>query len=114
MNVENYTLCVVIPCYNVSKHIEKVVNGLPSEIDYIITVNDCSTDETLSILENLSATNQKIHVINHSLNQGVGGAMISGYKKSLELNATITIKMDGDGQMDAANIQKLIQPLFRW
>lgn len=80
MNVENYTLCVVIPCYNVSKHIEKVVNGLPSEIDYIITVNDCSTDETLSILENLSATNQKIHVINHSLNQGVGGAMISGYK----------------------------------
>lgn len=112
MNAENCTLSVIIPCYNVSKHIEKVVNGLPNEIDYIITVNDCSTDETLSILENLSATNQKIHVINHSLNQGVGGAMISGYKKSLELNATITIKMDGDGQMDAANIKNLIQPLL--
>lgn len=112
MKAENFKLSVVIPCYNVSKHIEDVINGLPNEIDYIITVNDCSTDTTLSILENLSAANSKIHVINHSINQGVGGAMISGYKKSLELNATITIKMDGDGQMDAGNINKLIQPLL--
>lgn len=112
MQSNNKKISVVIPCYNVSKHITEVIAGLPAEIDYIITVNDCSSDSTLTILENLALTNPKIHVINHSMNQGVGGAMISGYKKSLELNAAITIKMDGDGQMDAANIQQLIQPLI--
>jgi dolichol-phosphate mannosyltransferase len=112
MNSDKYKLSVVIPCYNVSKHIEEVINSLPQEIDFIITVNDCSTDSTATILENLASTNSKIHVINHNQNQGVGGAMITGYKKSLELNASITIKMDGDGQMDAGNISKLIQPII--
>jgi glycosyltransferase involved in cell wall biosynthesis len=46
------------------------------------------------------------------LNQGVGAAMITGYKKSLELNADLIIKMDGDGQMDPENIQDLIKPLI--
>jgi glycosyltransferase involved in cell wall biosynthesis len=109
---ENYKLCVVIPCYNVSKHIEDVINGIPADIDYIIAVNDKSTDNTFSILEQLAESNNKIYIVHHSTNQGVGGAMISGYKKSLELGADITIKMDGDGQMDATNIHKLIQPLI--
>jgi glycosyltransferase involved in cell wall biosynthesis len=108
---DKYKLCVVIPCYNVSKHIEEVINGLPKEINCVIAVNDCSTDNTISILEHLAASNNSIYIVNHAINQGVGGAMITGYKKSLELGMDITIKMDGDGQMDAANINKLIQPL---
>jgi glycosyltransferase involved in cell wall biosynthesis len=113
MNLINETkLCVVIPCYNVSKHIEDVINGIPKDISYIIAVNDKSTDNTFSILEQLAESNNKIYIVHHSTNQGVGGAMISGYKKSLELGADITIKMDGDGQMDATNIHKLIQPLI--
>jgi glycosyltransferase involved in cell wall biosynthesis len=39
-------IAVVIPCYNVSKHIEEVVQGLPEFITWIITVNDCSKDNT--------------------------------------------------------------------
>ena len=111
-NSENLKISVVIPCYNVSKHIEDVINGIPAEINYIIAVNDKSTDNTFSILEQLAESNNKIYIVHHQTNQGVGGAMISGYKKSLELGADITIKMDGDGQMDAANIAKLIQPLI--
>jgi len=113
MNISSdIKISVIIPCYNVSKHIEAVINGLPQEISHVIVVNDCSTDSTLSILEQIAANNPKVQVLNHSINQGVGGAMISGYKKSLELGADISIKMDGDGQMDAANIFKLIQPLI--
>lgn len=106
------TISVVIPCFNVSKHIEKVICTLPSWITYIIAVNDYSTDETKSILERLALENNKIIVINHPINQGVGGAMITGYKKSLELKANITIKIDGDGQMNPENITRLIQPLI--
>ena len=112
IHLDNNKICVVIPCYNVSKHIEGVINGIPQEISFIVAVNDKSTDNTFSILEQLAETNSKIYIVHHQTNQGVGGAMISGYKKSLELGADITIKMDGDGQMESENIGKLIQPLI--
>ena len=104
-------LSVVIPCYNVASHIEKVIRNLPQEISWIIAVNDCSTDETETILLRLKESNDKIIYIPHAKNQGVGGALLSGYKKSLELNCDVTIKMDGDGQMDPSYIPELVQPL---
>jgi len=105
------TISVVIPCYNVSAHIEEVIRNLPDTITWIIAVNDCSKDDTEAILLRLKQENEKIIYIRHDENQGVGGAMMSGYKRSLKLNADITIKMDGDGQMDAAYIPALIKPL---
>jgi len=105
-------ITVVIPCYNVAKHIKEVICNIPDSISYIIAVNDCSKDDTESILLKLANENKKIIYIRHEVNQGVGAAMISGYKRSIELNANITIKMDGDGQMDAAYIPALIKPLL--
>lgn len=110
--VNSPLLTVVIPCYNVAKHIEDVIRNIPDSISYIVTVNDCSKDDTESILLRLSKENKKVIYIRHEVNHGVGGAMITGYKKSLELNADITIKMDGDGQMDATYIPALIKPLL--
>jgi len=105
-------ITVIIPCYNVAKHIKDVIGSIPDSISYIIAVNDCSKDDTESILLKLANENKKIIYIRHEVNQGVGAAMISGYKRSIELNANITIKMDGDGQMDAAYIPALIKPLL--
>ncbi len=104
-------ITVVIPCYNVANHIKDVIGNIPDSISYIIAVNDCSKDDTESILLKLANENKKIIYIRHEVNQGVGAAMISGYKRSMELNADITIKMDGDGQMDAAYIPALVKPL---
>src|SRR5258706_6904342 len=106
------TIAVVIPCYNVARHIEEVIRDLPPEISYITVVNDRSADDTDKILNALQGENKKIIHISHERNQGVGGAMITGYKKSLELNADITIKIDGDGQMDTSYIEKMIKPLI--
>ena len=105
-------ITVVIPCYNVSRHIEDVIKQLPSEISWIIAVNDCSKDDTEKILLRLSEENKKIIFINHEINQGVGGAMITGFKRSIELNSDITIKIDGDNQMDSAYIPALIRPVL--
>lgn len=102
---------VVIPCYNVSKHIENVIGQIPHTIDFIIAVNDCSTDETHCILSRLQEGNNRLIYLKHEVNQGVGGAMLTGFKKALELDCDITIKMDGDGQMDHANIHRLIKPI---
>lgn len=103
---------VIIPCYNVARHIEDVINNLPGEVNYIITVNDKSPDEAESIILRLQKENKKIIYLKHDVNQGVGGAMLTGFKKSLELNCDITIKMDGDNQMDPAYIPALLKPLI--
>jgi len=105
-------ITVVIPCYNVSKHIEDVIKQLPAEVNWIIAVNDCSKDDTEKVLLRLKEENKKIIFINHEVNQGVGGAMITGFKRSLELNSDITIKIDGDDQMDSSYIPALIKPII--
>ncbi len=105
-------IAVVIPCHNVERHIAGVVDSLPGEVDRVITVDDCSTDKTGHVLEQLEKRNEKLTSIRHETNQGVGGAMITGYRKALELGAEIVIKIDGDGQMDPRDIPALIQPLL--
>src|SRR6266498_617943 len=103
---------VIIPCYNVARHIENVITNLPDQINYIITVNDKSPDDTEAIIHRLQKENKKIIYVKHEVNQGVGGAMLTGFKKSLELNCDITIKMDGDNQMDPSYIPALLKPLI--
>src|SRR4051812_35062554 len=105
-------ISVIIPCHNVARHIEQVVGNLPPEINYIIAVNDSSKDDTESILLRLCERNEKIIYLKHEVNQGVGAAMLTGFKKSLALNCDITIKMDGDNQMDPVYIPALIKPLI--
>jgi len=105
-------ISVVIPCYNVSRHIEDVIKKLPSEVNWIISVNDCSKDDTEKILSRLAEENKKVVFINHQTNQGVGGALITGFNKSIELNSDITIKIDGDDQMDTSYIPALIKPII--
>jgi glycosyltransferase involved in cell wall biosynthesis len=78
----------------------------------VIAVNDCSKDDTECIIQKLQQQNEKIIYLKHEVNEGVGGAMRTGFKKSLELNSDITIKMDGDDQMDASNISSLVKPLI--
>ena len=105
-------ITVVIPCYNVSKHIAQVIKNLPAEVTWIIAVNDRSKDNTGDTLNEIQKENKKLIVINHEKNQGVGGSMLTGFKKSLELDSNITIKMDGDDQMDSSYIAELIAPLI--
>lgn len=102
---------VVIPCYKVGTHIEAVISELPPQVSLIIVVNDCSPDDTENVLLRLELDNKRIIYIRHQVNQGVGGAMITGYLKAIELHSDIIIKMDGDHQMDASYIPDLIRPL---
>src|SRR6187402_252111 len=106
------TITVVIPCYNVSKHITEVIKNLPAEVTWIVAVNDCSKDNTGDILIEIQKENKKLIVINHEKNQGVGGSMLTGFDKSLELNSAVTIKIDGDDQMDSSHIPELVNPII--
>ena len=101
---------VVIPLYNEASHVADVIRRMPAEVNRIIAIDDCSDDDTLTVVRGI--TDERIRVITHDKNQGVGGAMMSGYKYCLQRNADIIVKIDGDGQMDPGEIPRLITPLI--
>jgi dolichol-phosphate mannosyltransferase len=105
-------ISVVIPAYCAETHLESVVKGIPEFVEHIIIVDDCSPDNTGQVAEQLSRSNNKIKVIRHETNQGVGGAMLSGYELACRLNSTIVVKMDADDQMDPAYLPTLISPIL--
>ena len=76
----NKTLCAVIPCHNEETQIEKVVATMPEYVDHIIIVDDFSQDRTVAKVKQLQTTDKRIVLIEHETNQGVGGAIASGYK----------------------------------
>lgn len=100
---------VVIPAYKVSKEIKGVVSSIPDKIDHIIVVDDACPEKSGKLIEEQGIKN--VTVIYHKKNQGVGAAVISGYRKALELGCDIVVKIDGDGQMDPAKIGEFIEPL---
>ena len=107
-------IAVVIPCYRVEKQIRWVVEHIPNYVRYIIAVNDASPDATPEILANLAhELKGKLIVVSHQVNQGVGGAMMTGYRTALQHGAKIIVKIDGDGQMNPRLLPFFVWPLVR-
>ena len=104
------SVSVIIPAYQAENTIRDVILKIPDWIEHIIVVNDCSPDHTQDILNSIS--DNRIILLRHSFNRGVGGAMKTGYKKALEIGSAIIVKMDSDGQMDPNYLLSLISPLI--
>jgi len=105
------SIAVVVPAYNEAKLIEKTLVSIPAFVDRIIVVDDASKDETVSIVERLAKEDPKITLVRHSQNQGVGGAIITGYEKAVEMNMDVTAVMAGDAQMDPNDLEAIVEPI---
>src|SRR6476620_568090 len=101
---------VVVPAYNVAPHILEVLKTIPDFVDQTIVVDDCGSDATSTILAQVY--DPRTTIIRHETNQGVGGAMVSGFKRALSDRADLVVKMDGDGQMDPGYLSALLDPLI--
>lgn len=104
-------IAAVIPCYRVERQVRSVLQAVPSFIRHVIVVDDASPDSTADLVAAAAEEQDRILLIRHPLNQGVGGAMITGYRRALELGAQIVVKVDGDGQMDMEHLPQLLAPL---
>lgn len=104
---KNPKTLVIIPAYNESGSIEKVVNNVYSQnienLD-VVVVNDGSTDNTLE-----KASNTKAIVLDLPSNLGIGGAVQSGYLYAYKNNYDIAIQIDGDGQHNPVYIKDMIE-----
>jgi dolichol-phosphate mannosyltransferase len=108
----DHNIVVVIPAFRVEREIARVLEEIPDFIRHIIVVNDASTDSTQAIVQASAQKDPRIFLLCHEQNLGVGGAMVTGFQKALELSADVVIKMDGDGQMDAKYLPDLITPIL--
>jgi glycosyltransferase involved in cell wall biosynthesis len=98
MSIDGKTLAVVIPAFNAEATIQAVIAAIPACVDRIVIVNDASVDDTRARIA--KSLDPRIILIDHDRNQGVGGAMVTGFKEALELKSELIAKIDADGQMD--------------
>jgi len=104
---------VVVPAYNEERQIDKVLETMPDFVDHIVVVDDHSTDKTLERARAWEdRLGQRLSVIAQPRNQGVGAAITSGYKRSIELGLDVVAVMAGDGQMDPNDLDTIIRPVI--
>lgn len=113
---EGRRVTAVVPAYNEEKLISRVLDTMPALVDRIIVVDDASSDETPRILEQAQARlAERLRVIRHEKNGGVGAAIITGYKAAIFENddRALVVVMAGDAQMDPGDLPRLLLPLAR-
>ncbi len=104
-------IAVVVPAYNEEKLICQTLTSIPELVDKIIVVDDASIDNTVEVVRKAGGQEKRIHLIEHEVNQGVGGAIATGYKKARDLKIDVTVIMAGDSQMDPNDLTHIIEPV---
>ena len=104
-------VAVVIPCYNVAAHILEVLASIGPEVGLIYCVDDACPQASGAIIER-GCSDPRVSVVRHETNQGVGGAVMTGYRHAISDGATVIVKIDGDGQMDPALVPAFIAPIL--
>ena len=110
---KKHTIAVIVPAYNEEKLIGQVIQTMPNFVDKIIIVDDHSRDNTPNIINQYQDSYRKrLLLIRHNKNEGVGGAIVTGYKWAKKYNYDISVVMAGDAQMDPSDLEAVISPVI--
>jgi glycosyltransferase involved in cell wall biosynthesis len=96
----------VIAALNEDRFIGSVVLKTRHYVDQVIVVDDGSHDQTAAIAEDAGAT-----VIRHERNLGKAQAVNTGLRRAREMNASLVVLIDADGQHNPAEIPALVAPV---
>jgi len=107
---KEHIISTVVPAHNESRHVGQVIHTMPGFVDQIIVVDDCSQDGTSEAA--VASGDARVIVLRTPSNQGVGGAVVLGYRKAIEMRADIVVKMDGDGQMSPEYLPSLLDMII--
>lgn len=98
---------VIVPAYNEEANICAVIDQLAEYPQYdVLVVNDASTDRTPLLL-----SQKEVRHVDLVANLGIGGGVQTGYIYADRNGYDIAVQFDGDGQHDAAYIEKIIEPI---
>ncbi len=104
----NKTL-IIVPAFNEAGNIENAIADIEmhkKEYD-ILVINDCSTDNTSEVVRRI----KNCTVIDLPVNLGIGGAVQTGFRYASENGYEYSVQFDGDGQHNAAEIEKILDPV---
>ena len=99
-------IAAVVPAYKEEKMISTVISTMPEYVDHIVIVDDHSPDRTSEVVTGIA--DPRVTLIRHEVNQGVGGAIVTGHKAAMGLGADVNVIMAGDAQMDPAYLPDLL------
>jgi glycosyltransferase involved in cell wall biosynthesis len=105
---EGKTVAVVVPAYNEEALVGSTVAGIPTFVDRIFVVDDGSTDATA---ERAREGDKRVEVITREQNEGVGAAIIVGYRRAIQDKIDVTCVMAADGQMDPDDLETLVRAI---
>lgn len=133
------TVGVILPAYNEAEHVGPVIESLPSYVDRVYAIDDCSTDETWQIIQKYATEIEEVQTtvpgtgggpdqqvvlpdgygrdipavipVQHSQNRGAGGTLKTGYELVHRDGMDIAVTIDADGQMDPSQMDRLLDPI---
>ena len=110
--IAGQSVAVVVPARDEARWIESVLASMPPLVDLVVVVDDDSNDGTAIRAANASCSCPVV-VLRQLTNDGVGVAIVRGYRHAAAHGADILVVMAGDGQMDPADLPALVAPLAR-
>ena len=105
------TIAAVVPCHNEETQIRMVIDTMPDFVDRIVIIDDKSPDRTVEVVKEAMAGIPRIVLLCHEENQGVGGAIASGYKWARDNGMDVAVVMAGDGQMSPRDLPAILDPV---
>jgi glycosyltransferase involved in cell wall biosynthesis len=108
--IQGQKVAVIIPAYKVQDHVLGVIAAIGSDVDYVFVIDDACPNGSGSRVRD-ACTDTRVRVLFHEENQGVGGAVMTGYKAAIAAGADVFVKIDGDGQMDPSLISLFVMPI---
>jgi glycosyltransferase involved in cell wall biosynthesis len=109
--IDGRTVAVVVPAYDEEALIGQTLAGIPDFVDRVVVVDDGSRDATAERARAAAAHDARVELVTHESNQGVGAAIVTGYKRALAERIDVTAVMAGDNQMDPAELAAIVGPV---
>jgi len=109
--LEGKSVAVVVPAYREEALIATTLGSIPAFVDRVYVVDDGSPDETAERAR--AVVDSRVTVVVHERNSGVGGAIVTGYRRALADVVDVACVMAGDNQMDPSELEHLVQPVAR-
>jgi glycosyltransferase involved in cell wall biosynthesis len=109
--LEGKTVAVVVPAYDEEALVGTTIRGVPDFVDRIFVVDDASRDGTAEVAR--AVGDPRVEVLTHDRNAGVGGAIVTGYRRAVAEGIDVACVMAADNQMDPSDLERIVLPVAR-
>lgn len=104
-------LSVVMPVFNEANTLAEIIRLVLAQpmVRELVIVDDCSTDDSWRVLQEITAEDSRIKLTRHEVNQGKGAALRRGFSS---VSGDVVIVQDADLEYSPADYPKLLAPIL--